>query len=124
MAHLSRKIIQASASDPATKKLLRRLTGTDLVAAAGSAQSDAGLLTARVNLVTGANGTLAVRLPPSEIDMAVTVVNTVAAALPVFPDPDDAINAGGANTVFSQVASSERTYYVSALGQWYVEAKT
>jgi hypothetical protein len=121
MPHIFRTVVAASALDPEVKKNLLRMLKTDVVAAAGSAQTDAALLTAGINIVTGANATLAVRLPPSEIDLSVTVLNAAAAALPVFPDSDDAINAGGADNVFTQAASTERTYRVTALGQWYVQ---
>ena len=66
------------------------------VAAAGSAQGDAGALTAdAVNIVTGADGTKGVVLPAAVAGSFVIVYNPTATnALPVYPGSSDDINDG------------------------------
>lgn len=121
MPFTSRTILANSLLDPETKKNLQNMIRVNVVAASGSTQANCTLLTAETNVVTGANATLAVRLPPAELDMSVTVLNAAAAALPVFPAKDGAINGGTADAAFAQAASTERTYYVTSLGNWYVQ---
>jgi len=68
----------------------------DTVAAAGSAQGDAGALTAdAINIVTGADGTKGVALPAAVAGSFVLVYNPTATnALPVYPASGDDINDG------------------------------
>jgi len=122
VAFISRNIITNSILDLETKKNFLRMIRVDTVAASGSVQADCTLLTAETNVVTGANAVLAVRLPPAELDMSVTVLNVDAAALPVFPASGDTINGATVDAVFTQAASTERTYYATDIGTWYVQA--
>lgn len=72
------------------------------VAAAGSSQGTAAPLTADVNNVTGANGTLAVVLPAIEIGKSIEVYNAVATnGLPIYPHTDGTINGGSANAAIT-----------------------
>lgn len=63
------------------------------VAAAGSTQTDAALLAEGFQVVTGANGTLGVKLPVAVRGAVVIIKGTTAGVLKVWPNSGAAINA-------------------------------
>ncbi len=96
------------------------VVGVATVAATGTTIADAALLpsTATTLLVTGADATKGVRLPSQvfSIGQQVTVVNTVAAVLKVYPSTSTGIIDGGAaGASINQAASISRNYVVTAL---------
>jgi hypothetical protein len=92
------------------------------VAAAGSAATDATALTTGKNFVTASDGAKGVILPVAELDMSVTVVNTVAgSSLLVYPNTGAQINALTATTgAFTVPGSNEATFHCDASLHWYV----
>jgi hypothetical protein len=79
--------------------------GGGTVAATGTVQTDAALLTKGVNEVTGADGTKGVILPPANAGDVIIVTNVVAAALKIYPDTGGLIGTGAANAAFVTTAS-------------------
>lgn len=78
------------------------------VAAAGSIQGDAAVLTAgAMNKVTGADGTVGVVLPTTAANVAVEVYNSSASNLKVYPFLGDNINGGTTN---ASVTVAARTF--------------
>jgi len=125
MSFLSKMNIASAIMDLDVKRAFRALMGGDTIAAAGTVQGDATALTGHKNFVTAADDVTGVILPVGEIDMAVAVVNTVAASdLKVYPASGEQINALGANAAFTHPAGSDVTYYCDAIGHWYVRAGT
>lgn len=122
MSMLSKLAVAASIADFAVKKFFFDLLKIDTVVAAGSLISDAAVLSSGRNMVTGANGTKAVRLPKSEPDSKVEIVNTVSnAALILFPElAADQINAVTAGASFSIPGGARATCYCDVAGHWYV----
>lgn len=78
----------------------------ETVAAAGSAQTDATVLSVSkfIHRITGANGSLGVKLPAGTIGQVHIVLNTVNAILKVYPATGEEVENGGANVAFSGVA--------------------
>lgn len=96
------------------------VVGSASTAATGSTIADAAQLPSgvQVNFVTGADATKGVLLPAQvfSVGQQVTVVNTVAAILKVYPATSTGIvNGGGAGVAFSQPASTTHKYVVTAL---------
>ena len=80
--------------------------GTATVAATGSVQADAAPVGEGFTLVTAADATKGVRLPPAVAGAVVRIKNAAAAVLKVWPATGDAVNAGAVNTAFSVPASA------------------
>jgi hypothetical protein len=89
------------------------------VAAAGTVQGDAAAITCEVNAVTASDGTKGVVLPTAEVGMQITVKNTVAAVLKVYPASGGTINALSANAAISMAASTSATFVATSTTQWY-----
>lgn len=126
MSILSRLAVAMAAIDLDTKKLFRNLLAVNVVGAAGSTQGDATGLTAGTNIVTGADATKGVVLPPAEIDMHVSVFNTVSGqTLKVYPNVGAQCNAIATDGAFSQPGLAEAQYHCDAGnqagsgGHWY-----
>lgn len=126
MSMLSKLAVAASIADFAVKKFFFDLLKVDTVAATGSLISDAAVLKYGRNVVTAANGTKAVRLPKSEPDSKVEVVNTSATqALIVFPElAADQINAITAGASLTMPGGSSASFYCDAAGHWYAAVAT
>lgn len=91
----------------------RLIGGVAAVAAAGSAQADAGALTGAINVVSAADDAKGVVLPTSlaESDVVV-VVNTVSnKVLKVYPPLAGAINGGSANAAVSLRAAQAGVFF-------------
>lgn len=126
MSMLSKLAVAASIADFAVKKFFFDLLKIDTVVAAGSLISDATVLSNGRNVVTGANGTKAVRLPKSEPDSKVEIVNTSATqALIVFPElAADQINAITAGAALTMPGGSSAGFYCDTNGHWYAAVAT
>ena len=94
-------------------------------AAAGTAITDATVLTAEFNAVTGANGAAGVKLPVAAADETVTIVNTNASNnLLVYPVAASQINALGASNPFTITPGQASTFIGRSATLWYVAAAT
>lgn len=71
------------------------------LAAAGSVQGDAALLSPGMTIVTGADGTVGVRLPANAKGKVFGIKNTAGSTLKLWPPTGGAINAAGANNSVS-----------------------
>ena len=123
---LSNLSIASSPVHQAVKKLLFKQLAVDTVAAAGSSDTDAILMSAGRNMVTGADGAVGVKLPSAVQGMSVTVVNTVAGEdLLVYPNTSGQINSLTATTgAFTVPGGTEVTFYCDVVTHWYVGAGT
>ena len=86
------------------------------VAAAGSVQGDGGQLYAGLNVVTGADGTKGVKLPVAAPGLVITVTNSSASILKVWPATSGIINLLSANGALSMAANTAATFHASADG--------
>ena len=90
------------------------------VSAAGTVQGDATALTTQINVVSTVASGAGVRLPTAVAGMRVTIMNTAANALAVYPATSGIINSAAANAAFSQAAGSRLDFVaVSTTTQWY-----
>lgn len=98
-----------------------------IVAATGSAQTDAAAITKSNTVVTGADATKGVILPVCQVGESVQIVNDSASALKVYPPVGDAIGVPGtswsaatANTSYSHTTFAVVTYTKLAPLLWSV----
>lgn len=121
---LSKLSIATTPATQAVKKLLFKLLDSDTVAAVGSDDTDAILLSSGRNLVTGADGAVGVKLPVAVEGMVVEIINTVSNQdLLVYPNTGAQINALTVTTgAFTLVAGASRTFYCDVPLHWYVGA--
>ena len=97
-----------------------KLLAVNAVAAAGSAQGDAGALGQGLSVVSAADGTKGVVLPTAVAGMTVYVKNTAAAVLKVYPASGGTINALSANAAISLASGATPAIFVaSSATQWY-----
>lgn len=94
------------------------------LAAAGSAQGDAGSMTLTypgLCLATGADATKGVKLPAAAAGAMIIVKNDDAAnnILKVYPASGDAINALGANSAISMAAKTSAVFAAIDATTWY-----
>jgi len=96
------------------------LTGVNTsISAAGSSQGDATILTKAFNVVsTVASGT-GVVLPTAVAGMRVTIVNTSANTVIVYPASGGAINSLATNAGFSLPTVGRLDYIATSTTQWY-----
>lgn len=97
----------------------KQLLSVAAVAAAGSAQGDAGALTGEINVVSAADATKGVILPTAVAGMVIYVKNNVNAVLKVYPATGGAINAIAANGALSQAALTNAIYIATSATQWF-----
>lgn len=93
------------------------------LAAAGSAQTDATVVKASFNIVTGADGTVGVRLPATQPGASVTIFNNSASTLKVYGATGAAISVAGtglgtANSAFSHLTYKNVRYDMISVTQW------
>jgi hypothetical protein len=86
---------------------------TATVEATGTDQGTAAAVAEGFTLVTAANATKAVKLPPAIAGAQVIIKNAEAAVLKIFPNTDDAINALAANTGSLDIAASTSVLLVA-----------
>jgi hypothetical protein len=91
------------------------------VAAAGSTVTDAAQLSAGFTVVTGANGTVGVKLPAAPTPgTQVWIKGTTAGVLKVWPDPAATINAIGSNGAISLASGAIPAIFIAkSATQWY-----
>jgi hypothetical protein len=79
-------------------------SGSASITAAGSIQGTATVLTKTFNVVTTATADQGVILPDSALGLSITVVNTTAYSIKIYPYSGDAIDSLAANTAKSLAA--------------------
>ncbi len=91
------------------------------VAAAGSTVSDAAQLSSGFTVVTGANGTLGVKLPATPAAGTIVIIKgTTAGVLKVWPDAAATINAIGSNGAISLASGAVPAIFIAKSStQWY-----
>lgn len=96
------------------------LLAVSAVTAAGSSASDAAQLSQGLNVVTGADGTKGVILPPAVPGMQVIVKGVTAGVLKIYPVTGSTINALSANAAISLASGAiPVTLVASSSTQWY-----
>ncbi len=92
---------------------------TGLSAFAGGGQGSATALTKDYNIVaTVATAADSVKLPTAVVGRVVTIKNTAANAMDVYPFSGDAINGGSANASISVPANVAKTFIADTTGNW------
>lgn len=89
------------------------------ISAAGTVQSNATALTTQFNVVSTVSAGQGVRLPTAIAGMRITVLNTSAANLNVYPATSGIINSAAANAAYVQPAGSRLDYISTSTTQWY-----
>ena len=92
---------------------------TQTLAAAGSAQGDAGTITGQLVFVTDADATKGVILPTVTNGKFIIVVNTANAVLKIYPASGEKIQGGTANANITLAAYSVFLCGYKASGDWY-----
>lgn len=98
-----------------------QMTRNANVAAAGSTVTDAAQLSAGFSVVTGANGTLGVKLPATPTAGTIVIIKgTTAGVLKVWPDAAATINAVAANGAISLASGAVPCIFIAeSTTQWY-----
>jgi hypothetical protein len=89
------------------------------VSAAGTVQGNATVIASMVNVVSTVASGAGVALPTAVAGMRITLINTSANALLVYPASGGAINSGATNASFSQVAGGRLDFVATSTTQWY-----
>jgi len=100
-----------------------RSVGTG-ISAAGALQSTATALTKEINVVSTVTAGQGVRLPVAVAGMVITIINTSAVALLVYPATGDDINGGTINVAYSQSAGATLQYVAPTTTDWYTIGAT
>jgi hypothetical protein len=95
------------------------------ISAAGTTQGTATALTKEINVVsTVASGANGVVLPTAVAGMVLTITNTSANSLSVYPATGGTINSLAANGAFTQVANATLQFIAPTTTQWYTVGAT
>ena len=100
-----------------------RSVGTG-ISAAGSTQGTATAITKEMNVVSTVATGAGVVLPTAVAGMVISITNTSANALLVYPATSAAINTGSANAAYSQSAGATLQFIAPTTTQWYTVGAT
>jgi hypothetical protein len=89
------------------------------ISAAGSTQGTATALAKDINVVSTVSAGQGVVLPTAVAGMRISVFNTSATALSVYPATGGAINSLAANAAFSHAAGARLDFVATSTTQWY-----
>jgi hypothetical protein len=89
------------------------------ISAAGTVQGNATAITKDFNVVSTVASGAGVILPTAIAGYRITVINTSANALAVYPATSGIINSAAANAAYSQPAGSRLDYISTTTTQWY-----
>jgi hypothetical protein len=89
------------------------------VSAAGTAQGNATALTRELNVTSTVASGAGVALPTAVAGMRVTIINTAANAVLVYPASGGKINSLATNAAFSQAAGAKLDFVATSTTQWY-----
>lgn len=118
-ATASKAVVAGTSSE--INGLLWRLRINADVAGTGSTVSDAAQLLEGFTVITGANGTLAWKLPATPVAGTIVIVKgTTAGVAKIFPDAAATINAIGSNGAISLASGAVPAIFVAkSATQWY-----
>lgn len=94
------------------------------IAASGSTQATATAIAKEMNLVTTVTSGTGVLLPPAVAGMAITIINTSANSLLVYPHVGGNINGAAANTAFTQPSGATLQFVTPNTTDWYTVGAT
>ena len=94
------------------------------ISAAGTAQGNATAITKEMNVVSTVASGAGVILPTAVAGMVISITNTSANSLAVYPATSAAINTGSANAAYSQPAGSTLQFIAPTTTQWYTVGAT
>ena len=94
------------------------------ISAAGTVQGDATAITKEINVVSTVASGAGVRLPTAVAGMVVSITNTSANALLVYPASGASINSLAANASYSQTSNATIQYIAPTTTQWYTVGAT
>jgi hypothetical protein len=89
------------------------------ISAAGSTQGTATALAKDINVVSTVSAGQGVVLPTAVAGMRITVMNTSATAVNVYPASGGAINSGATNAAYSLAAGGRLDFIATTTTQWY-----
>lgn len=89
------------------------------ITATGTSQGTAELLSSEFNVVSTVPVNSGVKLPETTGGMRLTVVNSSANAVNVYPNTSASINSGSANAAYSLAAGSRLDYVSVSASKWY-----
>jgi len=89
------------------------------VSAAGTVQGNATALTTQINVVSTVASGSGVKLPTAVAGMRVTIMNTAANALAVYPASGGKVNSAATDASFSQAAGARLDFVAVSTTQWY-----
>jgi hypothetical protein len=89
------------------------------ISAAGTAQGNATAITREINVVSTVASGAGVVLPTAVAGMRITIVNTSANALLVYPASGGTINSLALNGSFSEAAGARLDFVATSTTQWY-----
>ena len=92
---------------------------TQTLAAAGSTQGDAGVITGQLVFVTGADATKGVKLPAVGNGKFIILINTANAVLKIYPSSGEKIQGGTGDANISLAAYCVCIFGYKAAGDWY-----
>jgi len=95
-----------------------RSVGTG-ISAAGSTQGTATAITKEINVVSTVASGAGVVLPTAVAGMAITITNTSANSLLVYPATNGIINSLSANVAYTQASGSTLQFVAPTTTQWY-----
>jgi hypothetical protein len=94
------------------------------ISAAGSTQGTATAITKEINIVSTVAAGAGVVFPTAVEGMVITITNTSANALLVYPATSAAINSAALNAAYSQPAGSTLQFIAPTTTQWYTVGAT
>ena len=94
------------------------------VSAAGTVQGNATAITKEMNVVSTVASGAGVVLPTAVAGMVISITNTSANSLAVYPATSAAINTGAANAAYTQPAGSTLQFIAPTTTQWYTVGAT
>jgi hypothetical protein len=89
------------------------------VSAAGSTQGTATVIASEINVVSTVASGAGVAFPTPSAGMRITIINTSANALLVYPASGGTINSLALNAAFSQAAGARLEFIATSATQWY-----
>ena len=94
------------------------------ISAAGTVQGDATAITKEMNVINTVAAGAGVILPVAVAGMAITIINTSANALLVYPNTGGDINGAATNAAYSHSAGATLQYMAPTTTDWYTVGAT
>jgi len=94
------------------------------ISAAGTVQANATAIANEINLVSTVSSGQGVRLPTAVAGMVITIINTSANTLLVYPHSGGDINGAALNAAYSHTAGATLQYVAPTTADWYTVGAT